>query len=500
MRGEVLGFDQSSGTGVLRAEDGRRYGFALAQWRESETPVKGDRIDFEPSGQQAVEIYLVTGSGIGGGVRSFPSRVRAFGGWFRRHPEAVVALLLMASTALPVYGFLGVDEPLLAAPRVVERLELGLGRIRMLVADIPEADTAAAALRAVLPMIYMLWAVPILALLLLYRSLAELPRRALAFWTGISAVLLPVLLPLLIAVPTTFLVLSRMPADMRSTVAGSVFDAASLGPFQDIAIGGLAIMMLGFALVVWGMKPETARRPQPKRGRAAKPAAAKPRRAAPRNPKAPPPPAPQEASSPPAPRTPVPPPPPPPQQSLPAVAGPAHPPRPAQPQPRRITPAPVREFAPPVRDPAMPASPPPSEIDDPLPLVLTRGRQPSAGVNPPDNIDARAGAGMTAEASVRGWEVEATSSMDAEPLKPSMPAPELRGTHDDDEAPYIPPPSARPNGALPQPEPPAPPPEPAPAPPPPRFELDQGPDAVMKLYEKLRAERLARDGGKKDGK
>ena len=260
MRGEVLGFDQSSGTGVLRAEDGRRYGFAVSQWRDAGDPVKGDRVDFEPSGKQATEIYLVTATGFWARIRAFPAFVRSFVRWFRRHPEAAVSLSLMAATALPVYGFLGAEEPLLAAPRVVERLELGLGHIRMLVSDIPEASTSAAALRAMLPIIYLLWAVPILALLLLYRSLAELPRRTLAFRTGIVAVLLPVLLPLAIALPTTILVLSRMPDDMRATFAGSVFDATSLGPFRDIAIGGLVIMLLGFALVLWGMRPETARR------------------------------------------------------------------------------------------------------------------------------------------------------------------------------------------------------------------------------------------------
>lgn len=59
MRGEILGYDPNSGTGVLRAEDGRRYRFALAQWREASAPEKGIRVDFETSGEHAIDVYAV---------------------------------------------------------------------------------------------------------------------------------------------------------------------------------------------------------------------------------------------------------------------------------------------------------------------------------------------------------------------------------------------------------------------------------------------------------
>ena len=128
-----------------------------------------------------------------------------------------------------------------------------------------------------------------------------------------------------------------------------------------------------------------------------------------------------------------------------------------------------------------------------MPQVLTRGRQPVAGIDLPPSIDARSGKGLQAEVSATGWEVEATGSMNAEP--PGA-APDIGGAHLGEDMAALPPPQSLPNGALPPPEE-APEPVPPPPPPPPRFELDKGPDAVMKLYEKLRAERLARDASKK---
>ncbi|MCC0041032.1 MAG: hypothetical protein H6880_02515 [Rhodobiaceae bacterium] len=560
MRGEILGFDKATGTGVLRAEDGRRYRFAMQDWRESAAPEKAAGVDFEPHGENATEIYLVRRRAPS---RSLPQRARAFGRWFRQHPEASLALALMAATALPVYGFLGVEEPLLAAPRVVERLELGLGRIRMLVADIPEANTAAAAIRAMLPVVYLLWAVPILALLLLYRSMAEIPRRGLAFWTGISAVLLPALIPLSIALPTTVLVLARMPEEMRATVAGSVFDIASLGPFRDIAFGGMVFMLLGFGLVIWGIRPEPepSLRPAPARGQGAqkrKRAAGSepalrgrraPASAASAQPQA------GAAAPPPQAVTTLPPKPPaPPRVAIPPVAGPRHPPPPAAVHPagraakKTGVPAPVQAFAPPARKPsapAIPALPAGDDAYDPLPSVLTRGRIATSPGQP--QIDARKGQGMPATATATGWEVEAHGTMSADLPRQSPPQADpppppagLRGTYDDADGPVgmpagtpLPheeagssppgqpqrsrpdwaldiaadgmpaaPPAARPpeppvGTPAPDPEPLPPPEPPRPTPPPrPQFELDQGPDAVVKLYEKLRAERLAKDAAR----
>ena len=546
MRGTILGVDRRSGTGVLRAEDRRRYRFALSQWRDARPPAKGDRVDFEPVGDSASEIYRIASWRS----RLSPRAVRAgFVGllhWFRDRPEAIIALALMAACALPVYAFLSFEASIFAVPRVVERLELGLGRIRSMVLDIPEASTAAAALRAIMPVVYVLWIIPILSLVLFYRALAGRPRHTLAIVVGLLAVVLPVAVPFAIAIPTTVMVLSHLPPDVRATVSAGVFDAASPDLIREIAYGSYVMMLLGFALVLWGFKPpkRVRRRVRPARAQLREPAPATPvaPRLRARQPAAGERPATGAHGRLPAPHVDA-------AARLPDTAGDT-----ADPLPRVLTRRKRRPAADAV--PAAKAGPPPAaETEVPLSMAAPAAEEPPPPVPqlPPPGMSAQpsasASSGLPADVIATGWEVRADGRSD-------MPAPEPL-PHDDwseasDDAPLpgdlrggshepdIPPAPAPPGRfdhlpgrlrdliehppARPLPDPP-PAPEPAPdsvngtpwpqavqpdpaaapsdaaatpappPPPPPRdpsAELDKGPDAVLKLYEKLRRERLAR--------
>ena len=71
MKGKVLGFDPTSGTGAITGDDGNRYNFAAAD-NKSPAPLKpNDTVDFEVDGNTAKNIYAVkTGFSIptGGGA------------------------------------------------------------------------------------------------------------------------------------------------------------------------------------------------------------------------------------------------------------------------------------------------------------------------------------------------------------------------------------------------------------------------------------------------
>jgi len=59
MKGKVLGFDPSSGTGAITGDDGNRYNFAAAD-NKSPTALKpNDTVDFEIEGNAARNIYAV---------------------------------------------------------------------------------------------------------------------------------------------------------------------------------------------------------------------------------------------------------------------------------------------------------------------------------------------------------------------------------------------------------------------------------------------------------
>ncbi len=57
MNGAILNFDAATGTGILRAEDGKRYSFSSRDWSSSGVAQAGDTVDFEPSGAAATEIF-----------------------------------------------------------------------------------------------------------------------------------------------------------------------------------------------------------------------------------------------------------------------------------------------------------------------------------------------------------------------------------------------------------------------------------------------------------
>jgi phage shock protein PspC (stress-responsive transcriptional regulator) len=58
VKGSVLDFRVQSNSGIISGDDGRRYSFAGAEWRDANLPVRGTRVDFEVREGNAVSIYV----------------------------------------------------------------------------------------------------------------------------------------------------------------------------------------------------------------------------------------------------------------------------------------------------------------------------------------------------------------------------------------------------------------------------------------------------------
>ena len=58
MKGKILDFSIQSNTGAISGEDGERYNFEGADWKEHSSPARGMSIDFKVDGGDAKEIYL----------------------------------------------------------------------------------------------------------------------------------------------------------------------------------------------------------------------------------------------------------------------------------------------------------------------------------------------------------------------------------------------------------------------------------------------------------
>jgi TM2 domain-containing membrane protein YozV len=61
MRGRVLGWDNQISQGQISGEDGQRYLFSRADWRETYWPQRGQMVDFESTLNHAANIFVMQG-------------------------------------------------------------------------------------------------------------------------------------------------------------------------------------------------------------------------------------------------------------------------------------------------------------------------------------------------------------------------------------------------------------------------------------------------------
>lgn len=62
MKGKILDFNIQEGKGIISAENGSRYNFIVAQWKNDKSPAVGQTVDFDIEDDNAISIYLESGS------------------------------------------------------------------------------------------------------------------------------------------------------------------------------------------------------------------------------------------------------------------------------------------------------------------------------------------------------------------------------------------------------------------------------------------------------
>lgn len=85
MRGEILSYDTTAGTGLISGDDGVRYDFVSAALQSPAVPAAGVRVDFVPEGATATQILILAGAatttGVAGGYASATSTTVAGFDW-----------------------------------------------------------------------------------------------------------------------------------------------------------------------------------------------------------------------------------------------------------------------------------------------------------------------------------------------------------------------------------------------------------------------------------
>ncbi|WP_312065673.1 DUF805 domain-containing protein [Brevundimonas sp.] len=123
MRGEILSYDDVSGTGLISGDDSIRYGFARSAIQAGGVIRAGARVDFVPEGLEATQIMVLAGDPAAafgqaassayvardtGGGYDFASAMFSFNGRLRRQHFWISWLILLGVSIvtgwLPIIG------------------------------------------------------------------------------------------------------------------------------------------------------------------------------------------------------------------------------------------------------------------------------------------------------------------------------------------------------------------------------------------------------------
>ncbi|MGE0847192.1 MAG: hypothetical protein AB7L41_13060 [Flavobacteriaceae bacterium] len=245
MRGTILTVDRKTGRGLLRAADDRRYGFEIDEWRDEGLPAKGDKVDFELVDGRPRDMLLLTRAAIGSG--GFPG-LRRIVDRLRAEPILLWSALAALAALAPAYGFAGESASLLSIQTHIVALSSEIDRLRVSLGLRPDAATMAGAVKAMLGLMPLVLLAPALGALSFWRVAAGEEDRQLARVAGICAALLPVGIPLVIAVTVYMALLLGLPQGLRAQAAGSPFAFAGLSILRFVGVGSLLMTVSGIML------------------------------------------------------------------------------------------------------------------------------------------------------------------------------------------------------------------------------------------------------------
>lgn len=97
MKGTILGYDPAAMKGVISADDGARYEFTAAEWKSAGAPAAGAKVDFEASGSQAMGVYATAG---GAGAIDGAE----IGRLFMTRPPISAAIAMILGCFFPLYS------------------------------------------------------------------------------------------------------------------------------------------------------------------------------------------------------------------------------------------------------------------------------------------------------------------------------------------------------------------------------------------------------------
>ena len=68
MNGTILDYSVQTSSGLITGDDGNRYNFVGAEWKDQAIPNRGTRVDFEAQGGDAAAVYRAMPAADAGGI------------------------------------------------------------------------------------------------------------------------------------------------------------------------------------------------------------------------------------------------------------------------------------------------------------------------------------------------------------------------------------------------------------------------------------------------
>ena len=92
MKGYILDYTVQTNSGIISGDDNQRYNFRGADWKETEPPRRGMRVDFDAVGDASTEIYGFAAPAPA--PRQYQNRRRDTGDFLRLagHPQVLSGL------------------------------------------------------------------------------------------------------------------------------------------------------------------------------------------------------------------------------------------------------------------------------------------------------------------------------------------------------------------------------------------------------------------------
>jgi hypothetical protein len=211
MKGKVLGFDATSGTGAISGDNGQRYNFAAADFKSPAPAKANDSVDFEVDGANAKDIYVTAAAPAAPNVDLAAMAANPTVAGILAKPSIIWAAIIILGALIG--GYLNILNGFGGASEI-----LGGG----------------------VYLLYLLLLIPVAAGVLIYFELTNHAMTAqLRFITAVAAIAGPIVIPIIVG-----MTLPRMFGMAIGMGAGNGFFGFAITPGLIFVAGGGVLLLL----------------------------------------------------------------------------------------------------------------------------------------------------------------------------------------------------------------------------------------------------------------